>query len=708
MLHSRPLQTLPCRRRIRPARRAAADERSLGFWALGYGRATGRPAVVITSSGTAVANLLPCVVEASQSGVPLLLVTGDRPAELRDSGANQTIDQVGQECKSGRQRAAELAPARAACSGQQEQAPVRASVSVLRSCSPARQGLTLWFNLAGLCANAQVKMFGGYTRWHADLPAPGDALPARTVLSAVDTAVAAARGLPPGPVHLNCQFREPLAPVEAGAWDRACLAGLQRWEASDAPFMMAAPAVPPSPALQLGGAAPLAAAASAPAEPAAQAALREILGARRGLIVAAELTHPDDVVAATQLSQLLGWPVAADVLSGLRAGVRGAPDVGCAAAAAGQPAVIHHFDHLLLLDRQQWGALRPDVVLQLGGHLTSKRLSQFLEWCCLEGEAHGEPGASPQEPPLTWVLADRSPKRHDQSHLLSHRLQAPLPQLATQLAAQLAAQPAEAEGLEAAATVARRADQARYRSLLLALDREASAAVDAALAAMPELTEPAVARVLARQLPPGEGLFVGNSMPIRDLDMYASPAAGGAAQQGVVGGALGAPVAANRGASGIDGVLSTGEKRCRGGARVRARGLPASCWYRSLVRAAPPSYDTLPWRAASTAAAGFADGLGRGTTLVVGDLSFLHDINGLNLLRSGGHRKGRGCRASVGGLHDGRVAAASLLPSLVLVADRSQVRAAGSSPALTRSLRPPAPNPPLPWQARRAPRSQWC
>lgn len=70
------------------------DERSLGFWAVGYGRATGRPAVVITSSGTAVANLLPACVEASQSNVPMLMVTADRPTELRDTGANQTIDQV--------------------------------------------------------------------------------------------------------------------------------------------------------------------------------------------------------------------------------------------------------------------------------------------------------------------------------------------------------------------------------------------------------------------------------------------------------------------------------------------------------------------------------------------------------------------------------------------------------------------------------------
>ena len=71
------------------------DERSAGFFALGVGKVTRSPAAVITTSGTATANLLPAVIEASLSNVPLLILTADRPLRLRGSDANQTIDQKG-------------------------------------------------------------------------------------------------------------------------------------------------------------------------------------------------------------------------------------------------------------------------------------------------------------------------------------------------------------------------------------------------------------------------------------------------------------------------------------------------------------------------------------------------------------------------------------------------------------------------------------
>jgi 2-succinyl-5-enolpyruvyl-6-hydroxy-3-cyclohexene-1-carboxylate synthase len=71
----------------------AIDERSAAFFALGHGRATGLPAAVITTSGTAVANLLPAVVEADFGAIPLLLLSADRPQRLKGCGANQTVNQ---------------------------------------------------------------------------------------------------------------------------------------------------------------------------------------------------------------------------------------------------------------------------------------------------------------------------------------------------------------------------------------------------------------------------------------------------------------------------------------------------------------------------------------------------------------------------------------------------------------------------------------
>ncbi len=123
------------------------DERSGGFLALGVGLATGRPALVLTTSGTAAAELHPAVVEADLAAVPLLLCTADRPPELRDVGAPQAID--------------------------------------------------------------QVHLFGRSARWYGDpgVPAPAGADRWRGFAA---RAYATTVGGRPGPVHLNLPFREPL------------------------------------------------------------------------------------------------------------------------------------------------------------------------------------------------------------------------------------------------------------------------------------------------------------------------------------------------------------------------------------------------------------------------------------------------------------------------------------------------------------------
>ncbi len=75
-------------------KRVVLDERSAAFIALGIGKSTGTPAVLICTSGTAVANYMPAVVEAKESGVPMILLTADRPPNLRNLGSSQTVDQI--------------------------------------------------------------------------------------------------------------------------------------------------------------------------------------------------------------------------------------------------------------------------------------------------------------------------------------------------------------------------------------------------------------------------------------------------------------------------------------------------------------------------------------------------------------------------------------------------------------------------------------
>lgn len=236
------------------------DERVAGFTALGIGRETRMPAVVICTSGTAAANLLPAALEAHHAGVPLLLLTADRPPELRGVGANQTTRQLG--------------------------------------------------------------MFTPSTRLEADLPVPeatdpdGDGEQSLMLRHVAADAVEAALGAgtrAPGPVHLNLPFREPLG-GELPAWlgmptaeltvavdvdpDAAPVDEITEDEASGALY-------------QGGGGI---GEADLPTEP---DALPHVLPrGPRTVVVAGADAGPD----AETLAHLGGWPLIAEIVSGARFG----------------------------------------------------------------------------------------------------------------------------------------------------------------------------------------------------------------------------------------------------------------------------------------------------------------------------------------------------------------------------------------------------
>ena len=446
--------------------RVLYDERAAGFFALGMARTSRRPVVLVATSGTAVVEFAPAVVEAQLSRVPLVLLTADRPIELRDRGAPQAID--------------------------------------------------------------QTHLFGRAAKWFTELPLlDGDPVSVAHWRWVAGRAVAVATEGPAGPVQVNVPFREPLlpdGPLETPPADAvvdpfvAVTAGKRRLD-----------------------------------EAALRALAARLAGARRGLILAG----PDDDAllpgALAALAAATGFPILADPLSGLRTGPH---DRGH---------VITHADQLARPG--SWiDAHAPDLVLRTGAMPTSKPIVELLarvrpEILVLDGDAGWREAALV---PATFIHADVVATAEAVAGILG----------AGGAGGAGGADPGTTgadPGADSGTTGAR--EVSSWTTAWLDADRVAGDAMDAWLAALDEPFEGVPYPALAEALPDGAVLWAASSMPVRDMDAWLP-----ATYRSIT-------VRSNRGANGIDGVVST-----------------------------------------ALGSAAVADGP---VALVLGDIAFLHDLNAL-------------------------------------------------------------------------------
>jgi 2-succinyl-5-enolpyruvyl-6-hydroxy-3-cyclohexene-1-carboxylate synthase len=470
--------------------RLVYDERSAAYVALGMAQQLRTAVGLVCTSGTAAVNFAPAVVEAFYQGVPLLVLTADRPPEWIDQQDNQAIHQ------------------------NDLYAPhVRGSFTF-----PLDDGKP-------------------DTRWFA----------ARIVGKALDLAA----GWEPGPVHINVPLREPLYTPPAAGEERQ----VPPLGAVTAPARPAAPrALASRPQLT---------------EEAWQELLAQWQAAPRKLIVGG--MHPTDVRLREALTQLAADPnvaIFADVTANLH----------------GLACVPQHADAVLgTRDPQTLAALRPDLVVNFGGQVTSKNIKTLLR--------------AQQEQPVRALWHVRPGQvAPDTYQALTHVVPMPPAEFFAELSARLAEIAPDAITAPTATTA--RGYQAAWR----ALDFEAETLLHDCQAVEPFNEFAAVGKIL-RALPEGSLLQAGNSMAIRYVNLF-----------GVQPGRQPRQVNSNRGTSGIDGTVSTAV-----GAALAA----------AMQAAAMQTSDTQVL--ATQVGAADHTGLEEAaiTTLIVGDLGFFYDRNGL-------------------------------------------------------------------------------
>ena len=429
------------------------DERGAAFAALGYARATSKPAVWVTTSGTAVANGLPAVIEAHMDGVPLILITADRPPELRQTGANQAIN--------------------------------------------------------------QANVFNSYLTWSFEGATPSTEIPLAYVLTSIDQAVHRTLWGDKGPVHLNWMFRDPLEPSLTNVDLSLYLDEISDWIESSTPFTK-----------YFGS-------SNRNVFSDTNEITHTILGAKRGLIIAGRLDSPKDAIAVSKVAEHLQWPIYADIASFLRLG--GSRFLNRAPLSS-----------FLFRSSLRTSLHELDVVVQFGKRSTSKNLNNWIR----------------DSRTKRYILVDSFPGRIDPMHNVTHRVEGSVSSFCTMLIDQD----------RSASNVDKEWVNNWNRE-----NKDVLEGLSSYLDDKKELSEPMVARIISECIGKEDGLVLGNSMPVRDMNMF-----GVCDRKWVF-------TVTNRGASGIDGTIGV--------------------------------------------AVGFAIGHKKPVTTLLGDLSLLHDLNSLSLGR---------------------------------------------------------------------------
>ncbi|MEG3919508.1 2-succinyl-5-enolpyruvyl-6-hydroxy-3-cyclohexene-1-carboxylic-acid synthase [Microcoleus sp. T3_A4] len=450
------------------------DERSASFFALGIAKKSYLPTALICTSGTAAANFYPAIIEARESRIPLLIFSADRPPELRDCHAGQAID--------------------------------------------------------------QVKIYGNYPNWQAELAIPSAS---RGMLDYLRQTIVYAwersQFPTPGPVHLNIPFRDPLVPVPDIAVEALetefnpedFFAGLE-------PIFAGESSTPPSPPLLSGG---------------EESTMQQWPKCSKGIIIAgvAQPQFAEKYCSAIgQISKSLNWPVLAEGLSPVRN------------YAQLNPYLISTYD-LILRNRELADKLTPEIAIQIGDLPTSKELRNWLD----------------KTQPKRYII-DPSHHNFDPLHGQTIHLRTSVENLATNLATILTLVPPLIKGglggdrAPATTNISHQippltngestlvpplskgglggvltSASNEYLQLWRNTETQVRQTIDQKISTINHIIEPKVSWLLSQILPPETPIFIANSMPVRDVEFFWKP------------NHLEIKHFVNRGANGIDGTLST-------------------------------------------------------------------------------------------------------------------------------------------------------